>query len=122
MPVREILPTALRAQLSGLGIHPVLLDVRTPAEHALVALPGALNLPRELFFASEGGFHSLDELRQRVDQARITPDKPVVAYCHSGVRSLHAAAFLASRGVEAVSLAGGIDRYAVDVDPSLPRY
>jgi thiosulfate/3-mercaptopyruvate sulfurtransferase len=48
-------------------------------------IPGALNLPRELFFVSTGGFHSLDELRQRAQQARITPDKPVVAYCNGGV-------------------------------------
>ena len=109
MPVREILPTALRAQLSGLGIHPVLLDVRTPAEHALVALPGSVLIP-------------LQEFGQRLGELDALKGKPVVAYCHSGVRSLHAAAFLASRGVEAVSLAGGIDRYAVDVDPSLPRY
>jgi thiosulfate/3-mercaptopyruvate sulfurtransferase len=48
-------------------------------------IAGALNVPRELFFAPAGGFHSLDELRQRVDRARIRPDKPVVAYCNGGV-------------------------------------
>jgi thiosulfate/3-mercaptopyruvate sulfurtransferase len=48
-------------------------------------IPGALNVPREIFFASEGGFHSLEELRHRVDEARITPERPVVAYCNGGV-------------------------------------
>jgi rhodanese-related sulfurtransferase len=109
MPVREIVPTALRDQLTGPGEHPVLLDVRTPAENALVALPGSVLIP-------------LQEFGQRLEELDAFKGKQVVAYCHSGMRSLAAAAFLASRGIDAVSLAGGIDRYAVDVDPSLPRY
>jgi rhodanese-related sulfurtransferase len=109
MPVREIGPLALRKQLSAPGPHPVLLDVRTPAEHALVALPDSVLIP-------------LQEFGQRLAELDALKGKAVVTYCHTGVRSLHAAAFLASRGVEAVSLAGGIERYAVDVDPSLPRY
>jgi thiosulfate/3-mercaptopyruvate sulfurtransferase len=48
-------------------------------------IPGALNLPRELFFAKEGGFHPVDELVRRIDEARITPDRPTVAYCNGGV-------------------------------------
>lgn len=109
MPVREILPTTLRAALQGKGERPVLLDVRTPQEHALVALSGAVHVP-------------LQEFAQRLGELDALKGKLVVAYCHSGMRSLQAAAFLASRGIEAMSLAGGIDRYAVDVDPSLPRY
>ena len=48
-------------------------------------IPGALNLPRELFFSDQGGFLPVDELRRRIEQARITPDRPVVAYCNGGV-------------------------------------
>jgi thiosulfate/3-mercaptopyruvate sulfurtransferase len=70
-----------------------LIDARDPGQYSGARrrgprgghIPGAINLPRELFFASEGGFHSLDELRLRVDQARLTPDRPVVAYCNGGV-------------------------------------
>ena len=108
MPVREIAPLALKEKLTA-GERPVLLDVRTPQEHALVALPGSLLLP-------------LQEFNQRLAELDALNDKTVVVYCHTGVRSFHAAAFLASRGVEATSLAGGIERYAVEVDPSLPRY
>jgi rhodanese-related sulfurtransferase len=99
----------LHEQLTGPGQRPVLLDVRTPQEHALVALPGSVLIP-------------LQEFGERTSELDALKGKPVVVYCHSGVRSFHAAAFLASRGVEATSLAGGIDRYSVDVDPSLPRY
>jgi thiosulfate/3-mercaptopyruvate sulfurtransferase len=70
-----------------------LIDARDPGQYSGGRrrgprgghIPGALNLPRELFFAPEGGFHSLDELRERVNQARITTDRPVVAYCNGGV-------------------------------------
>jgi thiosulfate/3-mercaptopyruvate sulfurtransferase len=48
-------------------------------------IPGAMNLPRELFFAPEGGFLPLDELRNRIAEARIATDQPVVAYCNGGV-------------------------------------
>jgi thiosulfate/3-mercaptopyruvate sulfurtransferase len=48
-------------------------------------IPGAIHLPREYFFAPEGGFYPLDELRQRIDAARISPNKSTVAYCNGGV-------------------------------------
>ena len=48
-------------------------------------IPGAINLPRELFFAPEGGFLPRDELRRRIEQARITADRSTVAYCNGGV-------------------------------------
>jgi len=48
-------------------------------------IPGALNLPRELFFAPGGGFHSLEDLRRVVAEHRISPDRPVAAYCNGGV-------------------------------------
>jgi thiosulfate/3-mercaptopyruvate sulfurtransferase len=70
-----------------------LIDARDPGQYTGARrrgprgghIPGALNLPRELFFAKEGGFHPLDELRRRVDEARIMPDRPTVAYCNGGV-------------------------------------
>lgn len=47
----------------------------------------------------------------------------IVLFCHHGMRSLDAAAWLRSQGVaSARSMAGGIDRWAIEVDPSVPRY
>ena len=109
MPVREIAPLALKDKLTGEAEPVVLLDVRTPQEHALVALAGSVLIP-------------LQEFNERLAELDALRGKSVVAYCHTGVRSFHAAAFLASRGVDAASLAGGIDRYAAEVDPRLPRY
>jgi rhodanese-related sulfurtransferase len=46
-----------------------------------------------------------------------------VAYCHHGARSKHAASFLRQVGFpQARSLAGGIERWSLAVDQSVPRY
>ncbi|WP_309893894.1 rhodanese-like domain-containing protein [Archangium sp.] len=110
MPIPEIEPSTLATQLSGPPeSRPVLLDVRFPHEHAYVALPDSVLIP-------------LPELDERTEELEAFRGKPVVVYCHHGVRSLHGAAFLRSRGLEAVSLRGGIDLYSLAVDPRLPRY
>lgn len=110
MPIPEIDPPTLASRLSGPPeSRPVLLDVRFPEEHAYVALPGSVLIP-------------LPELDERAEELEAFRGRPVVVYCHHGVRSLHGAAYLHSRGLEAVSLRGGIDLYSRAVDPSLPRY
>src|SRR5690606_5957667 len=48
-------------------------------------IPGALNLPRELFFAEGGGFLPLEELRSRLAGFGLKSDAPTVAYCNGGV-------------------------------------
>ncbi len=48
-------------------------------------IPGAVHLPRELFFAEGGGFRPLEEIRKLVEQAGVSPDRRVVAYCNGGV-------------------------------------
>jgi NADPH-dependent 2,4-dienoyl-CoA reductase/sulfur reductase-like enzyme/rhodanese-related sulfurtransferase len=71
----------------------VLLDVRTPAEHAAGALPGSLNIP-------------VDELRARL--AEVPADRPVVVYCQVGLRGHTAARILAQHGRDDVrNLDGG---------------
>ena len=48
---------------------------------------------------------------------------PIAFYCHHGVRSLDAAAYLIGHGMTNVkSLAGGIDAWSCEVDASVPRY
>ncbi len=105
----EISPPALALRLAHAGAERVeLIDVREPWEHAIVRLPGARLIP----------FGTLDHVMPDLDAARET-----VVYCHHGVRSLRAAERLRAAGFARVtSLAGGIDRWGMDVDPSLPRY
>ena len=105
--VGEIAPGDLRNKVDR-GEQFVLLDVREPEEVAIVRLPGSVHIPMG---EVPGRLHELD------------PDKETIVYCHHGVRSLHVANFLAQRDFEHVmSLAGGIDAWAVEVEPGMRRY
>jgi rhodanese-related sulfurtransferase len=84
-----------------------LLDVRTPEESAIASLGGVLIPVQEL----ENRIHELDPSK-----------RPWVVYCHHGVRSEYAAQFLKMRGFDALSLVGGIEKWSVDIDPTIPRY
>jgi len=108
----EITPEDLAARLAQGAGAPVLLDVRQPEEHAYVRLEPSRLVP-------------LPELAARLDELARTlgEDAEIVAYCHHGIRSMHAAQFLRAHGfARARSLAGGIDAWTHAVDPSLPRY
>ena len=95
------------AELRDRGREPVLLDVRTPREHAISRLEGSLLMPIQV-------------LAQRWGE--LDPAAEIVVYCHTGVRSAHATAFLRSHGLNARNLLGGIDAWSLRVDPSVPRY
>jgi len=50
-------------------------------------------------------------------------EKPIVVFCHHGMRSLQVVAWLREHGVEnCLSMAGGIDRWSLEIDPAVPRY
>jgi len=106
---RPLSPAELAAwQQTGRPVH--LLDVRLPAEHDLTALPGSQLIP-------------LNDLPRRWREVSSTPEKALVCYCHHGVRSWHAAAFLESQGISPVySLEGGIDAWSCQIDTNVPRY
>jgi rhodanese-related sulfurtransferase len=105
--IPQIQPTELKQMLDA-GQPVLLLDVREPEEHAYCALPGSVLIP-------------LGQLPARVEEVQAE-GATVVVYCHHGVRSLSGAAILRRAGVEAASLAGGIDRWSLTVDASVPRY
>jgi molybdopterin/thiamine biosynthesis adenylyltransferase/rhodanese-related sulfurtransferase len=85
-----------------------LLDVRLEREVEIAALPGARWIP-------------LHELADRV--AELPRERTIVAYCHVGARSAMAADFLRQQGFAPVfNLAGGIEAWSLDVDPTVPRY
>jgi rhodanese-related sulfurtransferase len=89
---------------------PRLLDVREADEHAFCALPGSRLMP-------------LSELGDRAEELADWKDLDVVVYCHHGVRSAHAIAYLRSLGfTRLANLSGGIDRWSDEVDPTVPRY
>jgi len=103
----EVTPLELQRELAA-GRPVLLLDVREVPEWELVRLDNATLAPMS----------RLPGLASSLDASA-----DIVAYCHSGVRSLQAAAFLRSAGLPRVrSLAGGIDRWAREVDVTMRRY
>jgi adenylyltransferase/sulfurtransferase len=90
------------------GAKLLLVDVREPVEYNICRLPGATLIPLATLPAN---LHALLEAEE------------VICYCHHGMRSLDAAVWLRQQGVEsAKSMAGGIERWSLEIDPSVPRY
>jgi rhodanese-related sulfurtransferase len=55
--------------------------------------------------------------------AELDPARPVAVLCHRGSRSDRVAKYLASNGFATVAnIAGGIDAWSLERDPSVPRY
>ena len=53
----------------------------------------------------------------------LDPEDHIVVVCHHGVRSMNVTAWLRQQGFEKVqSLRGGIDRWARQIDPTVPVY
>lgn len=105
--VAQITPQLLADRLAT-GERPLLLDVREDFEWRLCRLPGAVLVPLE---------------RLPGHLAALDPASEIVVYCHTGVRSAYAAEYLSSQGFRKVgNLLGGIHRWALEVDPSLPLY
>jgi len=103
----NISPEELRSRLDG-GDAPRLLDVREPHEFEIARLPGAVLIP-------------LGELFSR--HTELDPGAEVVVYCHHGIRSASATAYLRSVGFAgARNLTGGIDAWSLRIDPATPRY
>jgi rhodanese-related sulfurtransferase len=105
--ISEISPRQLKARLERPDA-PLILDVREPEELALARLPHAVHIP-------------MGDLPQRLSE--LDPEREIVVVCHHGIRSAQVAIYLARAGFERVSnLAGGIDAWAEEADPSTPRY
>ena len=103
----EISPQELKKKLDT-DESVLLIDVREPSEHDIVHLEGARLIP-------------LNTLPNHIDS--LPADQEIVVYCHHGTRSLYATAYLHQNGFrDAKNLAGGIDQWAAEIDPTLRRY
>ncbi|MGQ0794010.1 MAG: molybdopterin-synthase adenylyltransferase MoeB [Deltaproteobacteria bacterium] len=90
------------------GNNIVVLDVREPGEHEICSFEGSKLIP-------------LNELQSRVNELDTADE--IIVHCHHGMRSLRATNFLRSVGFKKVkSLRGGIDAWAEEYDPIMPRY
>ncbi len=103
----DISPEELKARLDRKE-PVVLLDVREGWETALCRLENATHIP-------------IEEIEYRVEE--LSPDDPIVVYCHHGIRSAAVADYLRGLGfAKAVNLAGGLDHWAQTVDRTMRRY
>ena len=89
-----------------------LVDVRNPAEAEIVVIPSALLIPLATIESGE----AIEQIRSLAEGRRL------FVHCKLGMRSAKAAHLLAEHGISATNVTGGIDAWAQDVDPTLPRY
>ena len=109
-PPLEVTPQEFK-QRSQAGEKLILIDVREPGEFQLARLQDAELIPMRAVPAE------LQRLEALADQGAL------VVYCHHGVRSLNVVNWLREQGVAGCqSLAGGIDRWSREIDPSVPVY
>lgn len=88
----------------------VLIDVREPFEYQIAHLKHAKLIP-------------LGNLENHLKELEAFKDKEIVAHCHHGGRSRRALELLKTKGFKNLkNVAGGIDDWAVRIDPNLPRY
>jgi monothiol glutaredoxin len=104
--VKEIAPRELKALLDA-GTIQHLYDVRTDKERSIAKLDAAKHLDDAAMVAIEA----------------LARDTPLAFLCHHGGRSRGAAEHFLRLGFKSVySMAGGLEAWSRDVDPSMPRY
>ena len=115
MPENTALPLeidcrSVQERLAAKAADFVLLDCREADEHALVHIDAALLLP-------------MSQMQTRVGELEPHRTRQIVVHCHHGGRSLKVTHWLRAQGFPRVqSMAGGIDQWAQEIDPSLLRY
>jgi rhodanese-related sulfurtransferase len=106
----EITPQEVQRRLQA-GDKLLLIDVREPGEFQLARIADSELIPMRTVPAE------LSRLDAQAD------DAPLIVFCHHGVRSLNVVHWLREQGMDACqSMAGGIDRWSLEIDPSVPRY
>ena len=87
-----------------------IIDCREQDEWEICHIKGSKLIPLSTFAES---------INQLKDSELMT----FVVYCHHGIRSLHAAHHMQSKGFQnTYSLSGGIEKWSCDIDPTIPRY
>ena len=105
--VTEVEPAEVKALMDKKD-RLFILDVREPQEYQICHIPDAHLIP-------------LGELAGRVHE--LDSSERIFVHCHHGPRAHRAIQFLQSAGFRKVAhIRGGIDAWAEEVDPTMPRY
>lgn len=112
--ITQIRPSQLSAWLDSARSHgePVVLDVREPSELRVASVKAdgfeLLTIP-------------MGVIPPRLNE--LDPAQPIACLCHHGARSMQVASFLRARGFAHVAnIAGGINAWSAELDPTVPRY
>jgi rhodanese-related sulfurtransferase len=98
------------AALRAAGGSVVMVDCRESDEAAICSIADARLLP-------------MSEFADRVAELAGREQDRIVVYCHKGGRSYRVANWLRQQGfAQAQSMAGGIDQWAVEIEPGMARY
>jgi len=109
LPIPEISVTEARSRLAGAN-PPRLIDVREVDEYEIARIEGAELLP-------------LSQWPAIAAEQLTDPAQALLIHCHHGGRSGNATEFLLRNGYSDVTnVAGGIDAWSLEIDPSVPRY
>ncbi len=104
-PVAQMSVQDLKKRLDAGDI--TLVDVRTDAERQKASIEGALAMNADVMSQLEA----------------MPKESPIAFVCHTGGRSQVAAQHFNKQGfTEVYNVAGGIDAWSMEIDPSVPRY
>lgn len=105
----EVTCADVRARLDS-GSEFLLLDCREQSEWDGGHIDGAQLIP-------------MSQLRERLGELEAWKGQEIIVYCHHGGRSLRVTGFLRQNQFPSTwSMAGGIDQWSVEIDPTIPRY
>ena len=105
----EITPREVKRRLDA-GEKLRLIDVREPREHQTARIEGAELMP-------------MRDIPSSLAKLDDEDGAPLIVICHHGVRSLNVVSWLREQGVAGCqSMAGGIERWSLEIDHSVPRY
>ena len=107
--MQQLSVTDLAAWLAdGSREPPQVLDVREEQEWAICRIEGSQLMP-------------MNTVPSRLQD--LDPERPLVCVCHHGGRSMQVAIFLERNGFPDIyNLSGGVDAWALEVDPKMARY
>jgi rhodanese-related sulfurtransferase len=115
--IDQIRPAAFAQWTHSLnGVAALVLDVREPWEVYTASVHAV------------GDAHAFEVLPMPMQEitarlGELPKDRPIACLCHHGVRSLQVARYLTQNGFEhVVNIAGGIDAWSAELDPSVPCY
>jgi len=95
-------------ELLDSGISLVLLDVREHWEFDYCKIPNSIHIP-------------LSNVTKRISE--FEKKDPIILICHNGRRSRHIGEELINMGFDnVINLKGGVDKWADDIDKSMPKY